>query len=124
MSNGDCGGWTLIRQATFADGILRLDRPVMHYSPIIYDALLALRLPGYTYLLPRATLPFLKKRLEEQGAQDSGELHQWVHWHAFHPVAEWERDRHRGIPRADWPLGYLIDRSWADAGTVARAEPE
>lgn len=58
-TSGCLSRWRLQRSATFADGVLRLDRPVVMYCGPTFEKLYAVRSDGSDYFIPATDRRFV-----------------------------------------------------------------
>ena len=82
FSTGGClSDWDLKRTGTYANGVLRLDKPVEEYISSPYDALYPVRVGGLDYLISQWSIRFLSEHYATDGKV------KWVEHiddHAFH----------------------------------------
>jgi hypothetical protein len=76
--DGGTGGcldrWTFQRTATCLDGVIKLDRPIAEYRPVVYDTLYVVRYDGGEYLLPACSV----SDFNQWTAQGQGIRASWV----------------------------------------------
>ena len=82
FSTGGClSNWDLKRTGTYANGVLRLDKPVEEYGSSTYDTLYPVRVDGLDYLISQSRIRSLYKHYATDGKVKWPEH---IDYHAFH----------------------------------------
>ena len=69
--------YSLQREATYKDGVLRLNKAVAEYCPFTYDTLYTISVDGKEYLISQSMIRFLVENYSKKGRVNWPE-HLWI----------------------------------------------